>query len=72
MKPGPDYCDEAARLWSLSIIIDWQKVDYDILMAADLSHAEVGQNYLPIFPDNLIIVRGSMDSGRGGSQEKSS
>lgn len=58
LKPDAESCDEAARLQSLPVVIDWQRVDAAILEAADLGHLASGQNFRPLALDNLAIVRG--------------
>lgn len=60
MKPSPEYCDEATKLHSLPVVIDWHRVDESILRAADLSSLASGPHYKPLSPDNLEIVRGML------------
>lgn len=63
MKPSLEYCDEATKLHSMPVVIDWHRVDESVLKAADLSSLASGSHYKPLSPENLEIVRGSMAPG---------
>lgn len=56
--PGQEYRDEADRIRSVPIILDWRKVDSEIWAAADVPHSAVGDNFRPPSPDQITTIRG--------------